>query len=84
MYHQAVMAQHSSLLKDLMLRCNKFNITSSYGRKMSTTEKIMCFICRTGCCKCLGEECRRISDDVVVRFSYAISPVYESIVTLSV
>jgi len=40
MYHQAVLAQHSSLLKDLMLR--------------------------TGCCKCHGEECRRISDDVVV------------------
>jgi len=40
MYHQAVVAQHSSLLKDLLLR--------------------------TGCCKCQGEHCRRVSGDVVV------------------
>ena len=38
-------------------------------------------IFRTGCCKCHGEECRRISDDVVVRF---IAFVLYAIATLCV
>ena len=77
MYHQAVVAQHSSLLKDLMLRWRRemflFANKTTYlvGKKSHSFNLVIpssLFLPRTGCCKCQGEHCRRVSGDVVVRF----------------
>lgn len=56
-YHQAVVAQHSALLKSLLLRF------------VSILEFFMPALVRSGCCKCKGEDCRRSSENIFISLS---------------